>query len=63
MAMDAAQKFKEPLTEDRLFGWHAALFLREEAAYIKLLPAHGERISRATRCRLYRSYGKRESSF
>lgn len=24
--LDATQNFKEPLTEDRLFGWHAALF-------------------------------------
>lgn len=24
--LDATQKFKEPLTQDRLFGWHAALF-------------------------------------
>ncbi len=26
MMLDATQKFNEPLTEDRLFGWHAALF-------------------------------------
>jgi Fic family protein len=26
MMLDATQKFGEPLTEDRLFGWHAALF-------------------------------------
>ena len=24
--LDATQKFEEPLTEERLFGWHAALF-------------------------------------
>ena len=24
--LDATQKFKEPLTDERLFGWHAALF-------------------------------------
>lgn len=26
MMLDATQKFDEPLTEDRLFGWHACLF-------------------------------------
>lgn len=26
MMLDATQKFKEPLTEERLFDWHAALF-------------------------------------
>jgi Fic family protein len=26
MMLDATQKFQDPLTEDRLFGWHAALF-------------------------------------
>jgi Fic family protein len=26
MMLDATQKYKEPLNEERLFGWHAALF-------------------------------------
>lgn len=26
MMLDATQRFEEPLTRDRLFGWHAALF-------------------------------------
>jgi len=26
MMLDATQKFAEPLTDERLFGWHAALF-------------------------------------
>lgn len=26
MMLDATQNFQQPLTEDRLFGWHAALF-------------------------------------
>ncbi|HXI87220.1 MAG TPA: Fic family protein, partial [Parvularculaceae bacterium] len=26
MVLDATQKFTDPLTDDRLFGWHAALF-------------------------------------
>lgn len=26
MLLDATQRYDEPLTEDRLFGWHAALF-------------------------------------
>ncbi|MBI5319430.1 Fic family protein [Bradyrhizobium sp.] len=26
MTLDATQKYDEPLTEERLFGWHAALF-------------------------------------
>lgn len=26
MAIDATQKFNEPLTDERLFGWHSALF-------------------------------------
>src|ERR1700733_6312840 len=26
MMLDATQKYKEELTQDRLFGWHASLF-------------------------------------
>jgi Fic family protein len=26
MMLDATQRYKQPLTEERLFGWHAALF-------------------------------------
>lgn len=26
MMLDATQRFKQPLTEDRIYGWHAALF-------------------------------------
>lgn len=26
MTLDATQRYREPLTEERLFGWHAALF-------------------------------------
>src|SRR6266545_6004550 len=26
MTLDATQKYKEPLTDERLFGWHAAMF-------------------------------------
>ena len=26
MMLDATQNFSKPLTKDRLFGWHAALF-------------------------------------
>jgi Fic family protein len=26
MMLDATQRFKEPLTDERLFGWHGALF-------------------------------------
>lgn len=26
MMLDATQKFPNPLTKDRLFGWHAVLF-------------------------------------
>ena len=26
MMLDATQKYRDPLTEERLFGWHAALF-------------------------------------
>jgi len=26
MMLDATQKYKEPITKDRLYGWHAALF-------------------------------------
>ena len=26
MMLDATQKYKDPITEERLFGWHAALF-------------------------------------
>ena len=26
MMLDATQKYQDPLTEERLFGWHASLF-------------------------------------
>ena len=26
MMLDATQNYQDPLTEERLFGWHAALF-------------------------------------
>ncbi|RYG35578.1 MAG: Fic family protein [Burkholderiales bacterium] len=35
--LDATQKFREPLTEDRLFGWHAALFPTGRSGMSKII--------------------------
>lgn len=37
MMMDATQKFREPLTEDRLFGWHSALFPSGRSGMYKIV--------------------------
>jgi Fic family protein len=37
MMLDATQKFKEPLTADRLFGWHAALFPTGRSGISKII--------------------------
>jgi Fic family protein len=37
MMLDATQKFEEPLTADRLFGWHAALFPTGRSGKSKLV--------------------------
>ncbi|MFZ7123479.1 MAG: Fic family protein [Bacteroidota bacterium] len=36
MMMDATQRFREPLTHDRLFGWHAALFPTGYSGSVKI---------------------------
>ena len=37
MMLDATQKFKEPLTAERLFGWHAALFPAGRSGMSKII--------------------------
>lgn len=37
MMMDATQNFKAPLTKDRLFGWHAALFPTGRSGMLKIV--------------------------
>lgn len=37
MMLDATQKFKEPLTAERLFGWHAALFPTGRSGMSKII--------------------------
>jgi Fic family protein len=37
MAIDATQKFDAPLTEERLFGWHAALFPAGRSGIYKIV--------------------------
>jgi len=37
MMLDATQKFKEPLTAERLFGWHAALFPTGRSGMTKII--------------------------
>jgi Fic family protein len=37
MMLDATQKFEEPLTADRLFGWHAALFPTGRSGIAKII--------------------------
>lgn len=39
MMMDATQNFKAPLTKDRLFGWHAALFPTGRSGMLKIVVA------------------------
>ncbi|CAN5358161.1 Fic family protein [soil metagenome] len=35
--LDATQKFQEPLTEDRIFGWHSALFPTGRSGMYKIV--------------------------
>jgi Fic family protein len=37
MMLDATQKFNEPLTDERLFGWHAALFPTGRSGLSKII--------------------------
>jgi Fic family protein len=37
MMLDATQKFREPLTAERLFGWHAALFPTGRSGMSKII--------------------------
>lgn len=37
MMLDATQRYKEPLTQERLFGWHAALFPTGRSGMTKIL--------------------------
>src|SRR5471032_1648476 len=37
MMLDATQNFQAPLTEDRLFGWHAALFPAGRSGMTKIV--------------------------
>lgn len=37
MMLDATQHYKEPLTDDRLFGWHAALFPTGRSGMFKIV--------------------------
>ncbi len=37
MMLDATQKFSEPLTDERLFGWHAALFPTGRSGMCKII--------------------------
>ena len=39
MMLDATQKFREPLTAERLFGWHAALFPTGRSGMYKITVA------------------------
>src|SRR5882762_7302705 len=36
MMLDATQKYQEPLTKERLFGWHAALFPTGRSAMTRI---------------------------
>lgn len=39
MMLDATQRYREPLTQDRLFGWHAALFPTGRSGMTKIAVA------------------------
>lgn len=39
LMLDATQRFREPLTQDRLFGWHAALFPTGRSGMTKIAVA------------------------
>ncbi len=53
MMLDATTSYAQPLTADRLFGWHAALFPRAEAAFRRSPCATGATTA-VGRCRLSR---------
>jgi len=40
MMLDATQKYKEPLTKERLFNWHAALFPTGRSGMLKITVAN-----------------------
>jgi hypothetical protein len=48
MLLDATQRYDEPLSDDRLFGWHAALFQLDEVECIKIKLQLGEDAIRVT---------------
>ena len=37
MMLDATQKYEEPLTAERLFGWHAAMFPTGRSGMSKII--------------------------
>jgi Fic family protein len=37
MMLDATQQYEQPLTEDRLFGWHAAIFPTGRSGMYKIV--------------------------
>ncbi len=41
MAIDATRKFKEPLTDERLFGWHSALFPTGRSGMTRIVAGAG----------------------
>jgi Fic family protein len=40
MMLDATQNFKDPLTDERMFGWHAALFPTGRSGMHKIVVGH-----------------------
>ena len=45
MMLDATEKFDEPLTNERLFGWHAALFPTGRSGMLRINAGGGRSTS------------------
>ena len=63
MMLDATQQFEQPLTEERLLGWHAALFPAGRSGMHKIIvgawrdnPPHQEKKKCITKRRLLNCY-------
>ncbi|AVW89822.1 Fic family protein [Celeribacter baekdonensis] len=63
MMLDATQKFSDPLTEDRLFGWHAALFPTGRSGMTKITVGDWRRETSGPMQVVSGAYGKERVHF
>ena len=63
MMLDATQKYTEPLTKDRLCGWHAALFPTGRSGMLKITVGGWRNDWKRSYAKCFWSYGKRKGAF